>query len=85
MYSSVPTCLQRNSYGRYMVCIFPIKLLIQFLLGFLLEIEVGWQRLNTIEPPFQIKPRLQEKSKSVLGFKPLNFSCSDIIQNEFYW
>ena len=85
MYSSVPTCLQRNSYGRYMVYIFPIKLLIQFLLGFLLEIEVGWQRLNTIEPPFQIKPRLQEKSKSVFGLKPLNFSCSDIIQNEFYW
>ena len=41
-----------------MVRIFQVKLLIQFLLGFLLEIEDGWQRLNTIESPFQIKPRL---------------------------
>ena len=58
MYSSLPRCLQRNSYGRYVVRIFQVKLLIQFLLGFLLEIEDGWQRLNTIESPFQIKPRL---------------------------
>lgn len=53
-----------------------------FLLGFLLEMEDGWQRLNTVEPSSQ-RNQDCKKSPSLFWDQTLVFSCSDIMQNEF--
>lgn len=61
----------------------PQKNFIQlFLLGFLLEMKDGCQRLNTIEPSSQ-RNQDSKKSPSLFWDQTLVFSCSDIMQNEF--
>lgn len=62
----------------------PNKTFHSILLGFLLEMDDEWLRLNTTEPLFQINHDFK-KSPSLFWDETLVFSCSDIIQNEFQW